>query len=78
MLDPAHPQDRRLRLLVPAIDGGADSIEHGNDATDAQLQTMRAKGIFFDMTLTVWDGMWSKIHEVVALSPATRSDLAGF
>jgi imidazolonepropionase-like amidohydrolase len=31
--------------------------------------------MFVDLTPTTWDGMWSKIHEVVVLSPATRSDL---
>src|SRR5215475_12291458 len=34
-----------------AIDGGVDSIEHGNEATDDQLRAMRDKGIFLDPTL---------------------------
>jgi len=61
--------------IQTAIDAGADSIEHGNEATDAELAAMRTKGIFLDLTPTVWDGMWSRIHELVALSPAVRSDL---
>lgn len=83
VVEEAHRQHVKVAVhagttgsIQTAIDGGADSVEHGNDATDAQLQTMRARGIFLDLTPTVWNGLWSKIHEVVALSPATRSDLA--
>src|ERR1700730_18609080 len=36
--------------IQTAIDGGADSIEHGNGVTDEQLKTMRDKGIFLDLT----------------------------
>src|SRR5207244_6916418 len=36
--------------IQTAIDAGADSIEHGNDATEAQLKQMRDKGIFLDLT----------------------------
>src|SRR5215470_3555920 len=38
--------------IQTAIDAGADSIEHGNEVTDAQLKQMRDKGIFFDFTPT--------------------------
>ncbi|HJT16363.1 MAG TPA: amidohydrolase family protein [Thermoanaerobaculia bacterium] len=44
-----------------AIDGGVDSIEHGNEATDDQLKQMRDKGIWFDLTPTFYGGMLSKI-----------------
>jgi imidazolonepropionase-like amidohydrolase len=30
--------------IQTAIDAGADSIEHGNEATDGQLKQMRDKG----------------------------------
>ena len=83
VVEEAHRQHVKVAVhagttgsIQTAIDGGADSVEHGNDATDAQLQAMRSRGIFFDLTPTVWDGFWSKIHEVVTLSPATRADLA--
>lgn len=59
-----------------AIDGGVDSIEHGNAATDAQLEQMRAKGIWLDLTPTVWGGQWSKFHEVAALPEARKAELA--
>jgi imidazolonepropionase-like amidohydrolase len=82
VVEEAHRQHVKVAVhagttgsIQTAIDGGADSVEHGNDATDAQLQTMRARGIFLDLTPTVWDGLWSKIHEVVTLSPAARSEL---
>ena len=83
VVEEAHRQHLKVAVhagstgsIQTAIDAGADSVEHGNDATDAQLQAMRARGMFIDLTPTTWDGMWSKIHEVVVLSPATRSDLA--
>ena len=34
-----------------AIDGGVDSIEHANEATEEQFKAMRDKGIFLDPTL---------------------------
>jgi imidazolonepropionase-like amidohydrolase len=53
----------RLRVAVhattaagiqAAIDGGVDSIEHGNEATDAMLTAMRDKGIaLVPMTYTI-------------------------
>jgi imidazolonepropionase-like amidohydrolase len=63
--------------IQTAIDGGADSIEHGNDVTDEQLKTMRDKGIFFDITPTFWGGFYTKITEPsIVMSPAPKSGLA--
>lgn len=59
--------------IQTAIDAGVDSIEHGNEITDEQLRLMRDKGIFLDLTPTFADGLWSKIHETIALPPAVRS-----
>ena len=60
-----------------AIDGGANSIEHGNDVTDAQLKIMRDKGIFLDVTPTFWNGFFTKIAEpTIVMSPALKSELA--
>jgi len=53
-----------------ALDAGVDSIEHGNGVTDEQLKIMRDKGIFFDLTPTFFDGLWSRIHETITMSPA--------
>jgi imidazolonepropionase-like amidohydrolase len=63
--------------IQTAIDGGADSIEHGNDVTDEQLKAMREKGIFFDITPTFWGGFYTKIAEpTIVMSPARKSELA--
>jgi len=44
----AHAVDKTA--IQTAIDAGADSVEHGNDATDEQLQQMKQKGIYLDAT----------------------------
>jgi imidazolonepropionase-like amidohydrolase len=59
-----------------AIDAGADSIEHGNEATDEQLRQMRAKGIFFDLTPTFFDGsFWTRVHATTVLSAGFDAEL---
>jgi imidazolonepropionase-like amidohydrolase len=63
--------------IQTAIDGGVDSIEHGNDVTDEQLKAMRDKGIFIDITPTFWGSFFRKIAEpTIVMSPAMKSDLA--
>jgi imidazolonepropionase-like amidohydrolase len=37
--------------IQAAIDGGVDSIEHGDSATEEQFRAMHDKGIFLDPTL---------------------------
>jgi imidazolonepropionase-like amidohydrolase len=60
--------------IQTAIDAGADSVEHGNEVTDAQLAQMRRKGIFFDLTPTFYGGFFLKIEEPsIVMSPAFRS-----
>ena len=60
--------------IQTAIDASADSIEHGNDATDEQLRQMRDKGIYFDLTPTFYGGGYLKIAEpVIVISPASRA-----
>jgi hypothetical protein len=49
---PSLPAQARSGTIQTAIDAGADSIEHGNDVNDEQLELMREKGIFFDLTPT--------------------------
>jgi imidazolonepropionase-like amidohydrolase len=61
--------------IQTAIDSGADSIEHGNDATDQQLAQMRDKGIYLDLTPTFYDGGYLKLAEpVIVIPPATRAE----
>jgi imidazolonepropionase-like amidohydrolase len=60
--------------IQTAIDSAADSIEHGNDATDEQLNQMRDKGIFLDLTPTSYNHFLLRIMESsVVVSPARRS-----
>ena len=60
--------------IQTAIDAGADSIEHGNEATDEQLRQMRDKGIFLDLTPTAYNHFLLKIMEPsVVLTPDWRS-----
>lgn len=60
--------------IQTAIDSAADSIEHGNEASDEQLKQMRDKGIFLDLTPTAYNHFLLKIMEPsVVLSPAWRS-----
>src|SRR5881275_2603915 len=63
--------------IQTSIDAGADSIEHGNEATEAQLKQMRDKGIFFDLTPTSYDGFLRKASEqLVLFSAASRAAFA--
>ena len=64
--------------IQTAIDSGADSIEHGNDATDQQLREMRDKGIYLDLTPTFYGGGYLKLAEpVIVISPAARAERLG-
>lgn len=70
IVDEAHRQHLKVAVhatstesIQMAIDAGADSIEHGNDVTDAQLKSMRDKGIFLDITPTFWGGSFTQILE---------------
>ena len=60
--------------IQTAIDAGVASIEHGNEVTTDQLRMMRDKGMFFDFTPTVGDGLWSRIHETKTRGEATAGD----
>ena len=72
----AHAQTKTA--IQTAIDGGVDSIEHGNAVTDEQLQLMREKGIFFDITPTFFNGFYAKIFEAdIVMSPALRASMTG-
>lgn len=81
VVEEAHREHLRVAVhaadttsIQTAIDSGADSIEHGNDATDEQLRQMRAKGIFLDLTPTFYDGFILNIAEPsIVLSPAYRA-----
>jgi imidazolonepropionase-like amidohydrolase len=84
VVEEAHRQHLKVAVhaistgsIQTAIDGGADSIEHGNDVTDEQLKAMRDKGIFIDITPTFWGGFFTRIAEpTIVMSPAMKADLA--
>ncbi len=84
LVDEAHHQHLRVAVhaitstsIQMAMDAGADSIEHGNGATEDQLKRMHDKGIFLDVTPTWFDGFDLKVHEAsIVMSPAFRSALA--
>jgi imidazolonepropionase-like amidohydrolase len=81
VVEEAHRQHLKVAVhafdatsIQTAIDAGADSIEHGNEVTDAQLEQMRKKGIFFDLTPTFYGGFFLKIQKPsIVMSPAFRS-----
>ena len=81
VVDEAHRQHLKVAThaiettsIQTAIDAGADSIEHGNDATDEQLRRMRDKGIFLDLTPTFYDGGYLKLAEpMIVLSPSVHA-----
>lgn len=84
VVEEAHRQHLKVAVhaiettsIQTAIDAGADSIEHGNEATDEQLKLMREKGIFFDLTPTFYGGGYLKIAEpMIVIPPATRAERA--
>ncbi|HEV3079416.1 MAG TPA: amidohydrolase family protein [Gemmataceae bacterium] len=84
VVEEAHRQHLKVAVhaistgsIQTAIDGGADSIEHGNDVTDEQLKAMRDKGIFIDITPTFWGGFFTKIAgPTIVMSAAMKSELA--
>jgi imidazolonepropionase-like amidohydrolase len=51
--------------IQTAVDAGADSIEHGNEATDEQLKQMRGKGMFLDLTPTDYGDFFTRIFEAI-------------
>src|SRR4029077_4583161 len=61
--------------IQTAIDAGADSVEHGNEATDEQLKQMRDKGIFFDFTPTSYGDFFTKVVQgIMAESLTMRAE----
>jgi imidazolonepropionase-like amidohydrolase len=78
VVEEAHRQHLKVAVhaadtasIQTAIDAGADSIEHGNEVTAEQLQQMRTKGIFLDLTPTFYGDFYLKIAQPnIVLSPA--------
>ncbi len=78
VVEEAHRQHLKVAVhavepvsIQTAIDAGADSIEHGNDATARQLQQMHDKGIFLDLTPTFYGDVYLKLAQpAIVLSPS--------
>jgi imidazolonepropionase-like amidohydrolase len=78
----AHREHLKVAVHAPdkisiqtAIDSHADSIEHGNEATDAQLKQMRDKGIFLCLTPTSYGDFFTRVFEgTIAMSLQLRAD----
>lgn len=79
--DEAHRQHLKVAAhavttvsIQTAIDGGVDTIEHGNAITDEQLKQMRDKGIWFDFTPTFYGGLLFRIMDasIVTAPDASR------
>ena len=61
--------------IQTAIDADADSIEHGNEITDAQLKQLRDKKIFFDFTPTAYGDFFTRMFEgTIAMSLILRPE----
>src|ERR1700730_5605298 len=81
VIDEAHRKHLKVAVhavdktsIQTTIDAGADSIEHGNEASDAQLTQMRDNGTFFDLTPTSYGGFFLKIQEPsIVMSTAVHS-----
>src|SRR5947207_971983 len=64
--------------IQTSIDAGADSIEHGNEATEAQLKQIRDKSIFFDFTPTSYGDFFTKSFDgTIAMSLTLRPERRG-
>ena len=80
LVEEAHHEGLKVAVHVKtppniqiALDAGADSIEHGDDITDAQLSAMRAKGTFFDVTETFYGGRFANLMTDLVLSPESKA-----
>ncbi len=83
IVEEAHRQHLKVAVhaftpttIQRVIEAGADSVEHGDGVTDEELQAMRKKGIFFDITETFFGGRFANVRTGVAASPARQAERA--
>lgn len=82
IIEEAHRQNVKVAVhavtqgsIQTAIDGGADSVEHGDGVTDEQLKQMRDRGMFFDFTPTSYGDFFTRIFEgTIAMSLRLRPE----
>lgn len=85
IVEEAHRQNVKVAVhaatqgsIQTAIDGGADSVEHGNGVTDEQLKQMRDKGMFLDFTPTGYGDFFTRIFDgTIAMSLTLRPEIWG-
>jgi len=78
IVDEAHGWTKKVAChayngigLQRALDGGCDSIEHGLEMTDAQIEQMKRQGTWYCPTLSPYYGDWAP-----ADTPAGKRDRA--
>src|SRR5689334_8002563 len=78
VVDEAHGWTKKVAChayngigLQRALDGGCDSIEHGLEMTDAQIEQMKRQGTWYCPTLSPYYGDWAP-----ADTPAGKRDRA--
>jgi imidazolonepropionase-like amidohydrolase len=78
IVDEAHGWTKKVAChayngigLQRALDGGCDSIEHGLEMTDAQIEQMKKQGTWYCPTLSPYYGDWAP-----ADTPAGKRDRA--
>jgi imidazolonepropionase-like amidohydrolase len=78
IVDEAHGWTRKVAChayngigLQRALDGGCDSIEHGLEMTDAQIEQMHRQGTWYCPTLTPYYEDWAPVD-----TPAGKRDRA--
>src|SRR6266496_435204 len=78
IVDEAHGWKKKVAChayngigLQRALDGGCDSIEHGLEMTDAQIEQMKRQGTWYCPTLSPYYGDWAP-----ADTPAGKRDRA--
>jgi imidazolonepropionase-like amidohydrolase len=83
IVDEAHRVGARVAAhattklgIQAALDAGVDSIEHGDEATDAQFKAMHDKGIFFVPTL--WPRELLPITRALAARPDVGTLVDGY
>jgi imidazolonepropionase-like amidohydrolase len=67
IVDEAHGWTKKVAChayngigLQRALDGGCDSIEHGLEITDAQIEQMKRQGTWYCPTLAAYYGDWAR------------------
>lgn len=82
IVNEAHREGRKVAChayggegLQNCIDGGVDSIEHGLNLDDAEVQKMVTKGIWFVPTLYVYEGETRRADEAMSGGKVSRASV---